>query len=275
MRTCIRPVLLTGAVLMLLAAAPGTPLPVAAGETSGSSPGAASDPSPAVDFTWISRLYDDIRTLAGVDDIPQGGLPEEIRHAWDGGIESLPPELTICADSTAEKIFGAQIDYITAMLERRSSLRDDAEGSYSHLDEVAGAVKQLSNVSPIVQAAGDSIRSSLLVISSVGCACEMERCSTMVDLFGVIQADPLGGPIAMVDLMQAPVLEDVLGPVTIPYWILFDEKGRISTLIEGASDAPDVRASVASWLGLPAGIPGRFTNPPGTSNPAPNYRSGP
>jgi len=261
-------VLLIVSMLMLLPAAQGKPAPAAECETSGSDAGATSGLSPIADLTWISRFHDDIRTLSGSDTIPESRILEEVSSNWNDRIKGLPSDSLSAADSPVEKLLRLQIDHITSLLERPPSLGDNTgTGSEARLDEAADAMKQLASLTPLVLASRDSMRGSLLVISSVGCACEMERCSTMVELFASMQGDTLGGPIAMVDLMQVPVLEDLLGQVTIPYWIFFDEKGSISTLIEGASDAADVRAGILAWLG----IPGAASN----SEPAANRKGGP
>jgi hypothetical protein len=238
-------------VLMLIAATLGQPPHTAAGETSGTDSRAASGLSATADFTWISGLHDDIRGLSGADSVPQSGILEEVGSIWHDRIKGMASDSLRVADSPLEKLFGIQIDYVTSLLEGQSSPSDNADPHRdAHLDESVGAIKELSSLSPLVLASRDSMRSSLLVVSSVGCACEIERCSRMTELFGSLQADTLGGPVAMVDLMQVPSLEDLLGCVTIPYWVFFSEIGEVSTVIEGASDAGDVRASVVSWLGL-------------------------
>jgi|GEM_PF-6428021 len=254
-------------VLMLIATTLGQPPHAAAGEISGSDAGAASSLSPIGDSTWISGFYDDVRILGSADSIPRSRILEEIRQAWHNRIEGLTIDSLTIADSSVEKIFGMQIDYITSVLEGQPSSRDTA-GPYKdvRLDQAVSAIKELSSLSPLAVARRDSLRSSLLVVSSVGCACEMERCSRMIELFASMQTDTLGGPVAMVDLMQVPPLEDLLGYVTIPYWIFFSEIGEVSTVIEGASDAEDVRASVLAWLGMLRAVP--------NTEPAEDWRRG-
>jgi hypothetical protein len=245
----MRPGLQVVTVLALLLAALGQPPPAAAGETFGADARAASGLSAAADLAWISGLDDDIRDLGGADSIPRSRILEEIGGIWRDRIKGMASDSLSVAASSLEKILRLQIDYITSLLEPPPQFEDDT-GTEARLDEAVGAIKALSNLSPLALARRDSMRSALLVVSSVGCACEMERCSKMIELFASMQADTLGGPAATVDLMQVPPLENLLGYVTIPYWIFFDEIGEVSTVIEGASDAEDVRAGIVSWLGL-------------------------
>lgn len=239
------------AALLLILIIPVQPRHADAGEASRNKVGSANASPHLEDLTWISRLYCGIETLGKTDSIPRTRILEHVCRAWNDGIKNLPADSLSAPVTFIEKLLHLQTDHITSLLEQATSSRDTSNaGVEMRLDEAASAIKEVSAIPPLVLAARDSTRSSLLVISSVGCACEMERCSKMVDLFALMQADTLEGPIAIVDLMQAPVLEDLLGQVTIPYWILLNEHGDVSTLIEGASEAAEVRASVVSWLGL-------------------------
>ena len=226
------------------------PRPAIAVEPSGSRGVPASSESFTEDLDWISQVRDHIHRRSQEDTIPQSRILEEISRMWHNRIAGQRPESTGVQDVLIGRLFGLQIDHITSLL-NGSPPRQDTSGTDTalRLGEAAQAISQLSNLSPLVLAAKDSIRSSLLVISSVGCKCEIERCASMATLFASMQSDTLIGPTAMVDLMQVPPLEDLLGPIDMPYWILFSEHGHPATTIEGASDAEDVRSSVLSWLG--------------------------
>jgi hypothetical protein len=226
------------------------PLPAAAAETSGSKDRPASSEPVTEDFTWISRVHDDIQSLSMEDSIPRSRILEQANRMWHGRIASQRTDSLRAPDALIEKLFGVQIDHITSLLNGPPPHQDTARtGMDRRLDEAAHAINQLSNLAPLVLAARDSIRSSLLVVSSVGCRCELERCASMARLFASMHSDTLITPIAMIDLMQVPPLEDLLGKIDIPYWVLFSENGYPATIIEGASDAEDVRYSVVSWLG--------------------------
>lgn len=204
------------------------------------------------DLGWIINADANIQRLVRNDTLPRAKVLEDLRYLWqsrftDDLADSVPP-----AASPLEKLANMQIDHI-------SSLLDVSEGPPGapgidgdvNLDEAARAITQLATLIPLVRAARDSLRSSLLVVSSVGCKCELERCATMAGLYASIRADTLIGPMAMVDVMEFPPLEDLLGPVDIPYWILFTEDGRPGTLVGGDSDPEDVSAGIASWFGTP------------------------
>ena len=214
---------------------------------------AVRDPA-TEDFIWVSQVRDHIHRLSQEDTIPRSRILEEVSRVWHSKVASQPTDSLLTPDALIEKLFRHQIDHITSLLSGPAPHQDTSgTGMNRRLDEAARAINELLDLSPLALATRDSIRSSLLVISSVGCRYELARCSSMATLFASMQSDTLIDPIAMVDLMQVPPLEHLLGQVTIPYWILFSENGIASTLIEGASDAEEVRASVVSWLDIPHG----------------------
>jgi hypothetical protein len=198
------------------------------------------------------QILDHIHSLSQRDTIPSSRILEEAAHMWHRSIADRGTDSTRTSDVLIERLFSSQNDHIGSLLSKsETDARISSINSDRLLDEVTQSIKQLSDLHRIVLAARDSIRSSLLVVSSVGCRCELARCSRMAKLFESMQSEALNGPVAMVDLIQTPPLENLLGNVTIPYWILFSETGDSSTIIEGASDAVEVRASVVSWLGTP------------------------
>ncbi|MFC1800065.1 hypothetical protein ACFL2Z_04035 [Candidatus Eisenbacteria bacterium] len=201
------------------------------------------------DLNWVSQLSDDAHRLSQKDGTPRGKVLEELRGHWTATLARWQNDSQRTGYALIESLFVLQIDHVTSILNDSAPQQDapgDAPGT--RLDEAVLAIEQLSSLSPLVQAARNSNRSSLLVVSSVGCACELRRCSRMTELYATMRSSATVGPIAVVDLMQVPPLEDLLGQITGPYWILFNEDGDAATIIEMASNAGDVRASVVSWL---------------------------
>jgi hypothetical protein len=228
------------------------PCPALAAELSGSGNGTEGRLLGIEHLTLISRIHEDIQSFSKVDNIPPSRIFEEIGRRWRSEVASQRPDSVRAGDALIERLFRHQINHVTALLSDPVSRQDASSATADmRLDEVTQAVSQLTQLSPLVLAARDSIRSSLLVISSVACACELRRCSRMTELFTTIHSATLIGPIAVVDITQVPPLEDLLGQIIGPYWILFNEDGDAATVIERASDAEDVRASVVSWLGTP------------------------
>ena len=251
-------VLLVNIGLALSAAILLHPLPAMAVEMSGDRDATAVSEAASGDLIWVSQVGDHIHRLSQEGAIPRSRILEEVSGLWHGRIARWQIDSPRTADALVEKLFALQIDHITSLLNDPAPQQDaSSTGLDRHLDETTRAIDQLTNLSPLVLAARDSIRSSMLVVSSVGCGCELARCANMAKLFDSMHSDSLIGPIAMIDLMQIPPLEELLGQVTIPYWVLFGENGDAATLIEGASDAEDARASILSWLGTPQVESGR------------------
>jgi len=236
--------------LALSAAVLSEPLSATEADLSGGGDATAVGKDAFGDLSWVSQLSDDTHKLSQEDGTPRVEALEELSGQWTATLARWQNDSPPTGEALIESLFVLQIDHITSILSDPAPQQDasgDAAGK--RLDEAVLAIDQLSSLSPLVQAARNSNRSSLLVVSSVGCACELRRCSRMTELYATMRSSSTVGPIAVVDLMQVPPLEDLLGQITGPYWILFNEDGDAATIIEMASDAKDVRASVVSWLG--------------------------
>ena len=203
------------------------------------------------DLAWIIHADAEIRQIVQSDTIPRAEVLQRVRDMWQSGFAGRPADSVPAPASLLEELTNMQIDHISSLLggSEKPGLSSDTDRDVN-LGQAARAVNRLATLIPLVRAARDSLRSSLLVVSSVGCKCELERCATMAGLYASLRGDTLIGPMAMVDVMESSPLEVLLGSVDIPYWILFTEDGQPGTLVEGDSYPEDVTASVASWFGV-------------------------
>ena len=219
-----------------------------AGEGAEASPGGLTGEH----LAWILGLDADIESDETVDGASPGETLEELRRIWEGRFGTHMPDSLPEPGSPLETVFRMQIDRVASELGRDDDPeKTPAADIAKRLGRVRRAIHHLSNLVPLVSAARDSSESALLVVSSVGCACELERCENMLSVYESISGDAPIGPMAAVDLMEVPVLEDVLGAMDIPYWVLFDRRGYPGTMVAGDSDADDVRSAVLEWLGSP------------------------
>jgi hypothetical protein len=201
-------------------------------------------------LAWILRLDADIEGNESVGGISPHKALEELRQTWKGRFGMHAPDSLSGRESPLEAVFRMQIDRVASALDRDGDPEvSPAADIAKRLGRARRAIHQLSRLVPLVSAARESSRSALLVVSSVGCACELKRCENMLSLYESISGDGPSGPMAAVDLMEVPALENVLGPMDIPYWALFDQRGCPGTIIAGDSDAGDVRAAVLGWVG--------------------------
>ena len=220
-----------------------------AGEGAEASPGGLTGEH----LAWILGLDADIESDEAVDGASPGETLEEIRQTWTGRFGMYAPDSLAEPVSPLEAVFRMQMDRVASALGRDDDPeKNPADDITKSLGRVRRAIHHLSNLVPLVSAARDSSESVLLVVSSVGCACELKRCENMLSLYESISGDAPTGPMAAVDLMEVPVLEDVLGPMDIPYWVLFDRRGYPGTMVAGDSEADDVRSAVLEWLGATA-----------------------
>ena len=204
------------------------------------------------DLIWITDADGCMQQYIRTDTIPTGQVLKDLSGLWHDRFAGRQTDSIPHLSSPLKQLASMQVDHISTLLDRPDTVGlTSGTDSTDHLTETALAVRHLSYLLPLVTAARDSLRSSLLVVSSVGCECELERCAKMAALYDSIQTDSLPAPMAMVDLMQIPPLEDLIGPVDIPYWILFTEDGRPATLLAGDADPEDIRPTIASWLGSP------------------------
>ncbi len=219
-----------------------------AAESAEASPGDLT----AEHLAWILGLDADIESDETVDRASLGETLEELRQTWTGRFGMLAPDLLPEPGSPLEAVFRMQMDRVASALGRDDDPeKNTAADIAKSLGRARRAIHHLSNLVPLVSAARDSSESVLLVVSSVGCACELKRCENMLALYESISGDAPIGPMAAVDLMEVPALEDVLGAMDIPYWVLFDRRGYPGTMVAGDSDADDVRSAVLEWLGAP------------------------
>jgi hypothetical protein len=214
--------------------------------------GAAGSPRGLTDehLAWILRLDADIEGNQSADGVSPGEALEELRHSWREKFGIHAPDSLSGRGSPIEAVFKMQIDRVCRALDGSDDPNADSVADIAkHLGRARRAIGHLSRLVPLVSAARDSSRSALLVISSVGCACELKRCENMLSLYESISGDTSSDRMAAVDLMEVPALEDVLGSTDIPYWVLFDQRGHPGTIVAGDSDVDDVRSAVLGWLG--------------------------
>ncbi len=232
---------------------------------------------------------------------------KRIETEWKASDKSLNDSMndSIIATSQIGQVILLQGQRISRLIEKADS-SVGASATEEVLSEITQTSAELERLIPIFTATSNSKRSALLVVSSVGCACELERCSKMKALYdslrvGFARDNPdsatrhnlngggdgrespgdhtksnilessLGGEnsspdsvsslhsnsltgadpnlaISMIDLMQVPALEKVLGVIDIPSWILFDETGSATTIVAGDSDPTEIRMMLESWL---------------------------
>ncbi|MGQ9603477.1 MAG: hypothetical protein ACUVUU_04640 [bacterium] len=154
-------------------------------------------------------------------------------------------------------------------------------------EELNVALETLSGLMRMAEATNDSIPTALLVVSSIACECETERCISMLSLYDSLffsnredsQRDDNTDPkqansqdlpttvpqtatrlnsksriaenhlVAILDFVQAQGIEDVVGILEIPYWLLFDRQGNVAMIIGGDTNPIDVAETLTSWLG--------------------------
>ena len=205
------------------------------------------------DIEWVSKIDINARARGQRDTVPASQSLRDLGHLWHerfgnrlSASDSLPDPRP-----PVEELFARQIGHVYSILDGVEAPEDTLdEIGYRILSEARDAVHHLSNLVPLVEAVRDSVRSALLVISSVGCECELRRCEEMMRLHESLRQDSSSGPVTMVDVMQVPSLSDIVGPVDIPYWVLFDENGERVFVVGGNSDPEDVKSNILSWLGV-------------------------
>jgi hypothetical protein len=216
------------------------------GERAGGSPGDLNDEH----LAWIIWLDGEIEINKPVDGVSPGEALEELKQAWTDRFGMHAPDSLSDLGSPLEAVFRMQIDRVASVLGRGGDPKaSPADDIAKRLGRARRAIGHLSHLVPLVSAARDSSSSALLVISSIGCECELERCDNMLSLYESVSGETPIGPMAAVDLMEVPALEEVLGPMAIPYWVLFDQRGNPGTIVAGDSDVDDVRSAVLEWLG--------------------------
>lgn len=207
------------------------------------------------ELEWVTDIDINTQALGGRDTVLSSRSLPELRHLWHerfgnrlSASDSLPDPR-----SPVEELFARQIGHAYSILDGVKAPEDTLdETGYRIFSEARDAVHHLANLVPLVWAARDSARSALLVVSSVGCECELRRCEDMLRLYESLRQDSSSGRVTMVDFMQVPSLGDIVGPIDIPYWVLFDESGEMTLVVGGNSDPEDVRSNILSWLGVSA-----------------------
>jgi len=207
------------------------------------------------DFEWISEIDINTQALGQRDSVLSGRSLLELRNLWHerfgnrlSASDSLPDPR-----SSVDELSAGQIGHVYSILDGVEAPEDTLdETGYRIFSEARDALHHLANLVPLVRAARDSTRSALLVVSSVGCECELRRCEDMLRIYESLRQDSSSGRVTMVDFMQVPSLGDIVGFVDIPYWVLFDESGEMALVVGGNSDPEDVRSNILSWLGVSA-----------------------
>jgi hypothetical protein len=207
----------------------------------------------AGDLEWVSEIDANTQAAGDGDSAPATKPSQELKKLWHerfGNRVSAPDSLPD-PRSSVDQLFARQIRHVYSVLDGVGAPADTLdETGHRIFSEARDAVHHLANLVPLVRAAIDSARSALLVVSSVGCECELRRCEDMMHLYESLRQDSLNGPVTMVDVIQVPSLSDIVGPVDIPYWVLFDESGEMALVVGGNSEPEDVRSNILSWLGV-------------------------
>ncbi len=250
-------VILCAACLALTGARPGSADVASAPVAEEISAGRKSDPTvdslTTDDIEWVSEIDANTQPMGERDSVLSAQSPQELKKLWHERFgnrlstsDSLPDPR-----SSVDQLLARQIGHVYSILDGVGAPADTLDGTkYSVFGEARDAIHNLADLAPLFQAAKDSIRSALLVVSSVGCECELRRCEDMTRLYESLRGDSSNCTVTMVDVMQVPSLSDVVGPVDMPYWALFDEGGKLTLLVGGNLDPDDVKSNIRSWLGV-------------------------
>jgi hypothetical protein len=133
---------------------------------------------------------------------------------------------------------------------------------------------------PAIRAASSGKRAALLLTTSVGCECTMQRAAQMEEVWTALAGpqagsaslvvamagrDGIGAPIRDVggdapgvdlrsllgrsDLAASPDLPDAFGIDRVPGWLLLEPGGGIADRVDGGEGVPEIAAVIRRWLG--------------------------
>jgi hypothetical protein len=173
-----------------------------------------------------------------------------IEKAWARSFRSKLGDASVVGQSPAERLAGAQIQFIDSMFAatKPPTAPDSPPRSAPQADYVAAAVSSLVSMQPIMRSLHESKRSALLVVSSVACKCVLARCEKMLAVYDSTAALHPLFPMSVVDEIKMPSVTKSLGVTSIPSWVLFNARGAPASIITGFEDPEDVRSALQSWL---------------------------
>lgn len=130
---------------------------------------------------------------------------------------------------------------------------------------------------PAIRAVGEGKRAALLLTTSVGCECTMQRAALMEEVWTALAAGGSGTPEPAVaaqsvtavgtggsrgvpgpdlraflgrsDLASSPDLPDALGLDRVPGWLLLDPGGEIAFRVDGGEGVAEITTMIRRWLG--------------------------
>ena len=130
---------------------------------------------------------------------------------------------------------------------------------------------------PAIRAVGEGKRAALLLTTSVGCECTMQRAALMEEVWTALTAGGSGasepavagqsvaamgaggsrgvpGPdlrafLGRSDLASSPDLPDALGLDRVPGWLLLDPGGEIAFRVDGGEGVAEITTMIRRWLG--------------------------
>ncbi len=132
---------------------------------------------------------------------------------------------------------------------------------------------------PAIRAAGGGKRAALLLTTSVGCECTMQRVALMEEVWTTLTAGGAGTPnpapamrpivaigtdrfvvggapnrdlrslLGRSDLASSPDLPDALGLDRVPGWLLLEPGGEITFRVDGGEGVAEITTMIRRWLG--------------------------
>lgn len=186
------------------------------------------------------------------------------------------------SNSQLGEIIVKQVQSISALID--FAIQDKAPDFEETREDLNRQLESLLGLTRMAESANDSVQTALLVVSSIACECETQRCIRMLALYDSLFCNPeeqedqgkdfrkphwhqwrtnigqtaarlnrktrhgSNRPVAIIDFAQVNGIEEIVGNLEIPSWILFDKGGQIATLIAGNSDPIDIAQAVERWL---------------------------
>jgi hypothetical protein len=255
----------------VLAAAPGTgafpALQVAAREQAALVVSAGEDPArwPAAEVRAVASGWN----AAALDASRTRVTAPLLREQWDllvSGAAEAWWRLALLADSpvSGDKPAGADT---SGAADTMATLASDARA----LGDDAAAIL------PAVRAVCEGKRAALLLTTSVGCECTMQRVALMEEVWTALAAGGSGTPDLAVavrrvvamgtdgigdarardlrpllgrsDLASSPDLPDALGLDRVPGWLLLEPGGEIAFRVDGGEGVAEITTMIRRWLG--------------------------
>jgi hypothetical protein len=153
----------------------------------------------------------------------------------------------------------------------------DADGQATLAVDAHALGDDAAAILPVVQAVCEGSRAALLLTTSVGCECTMQRAALMEEVWAALTtkksgtAEPAvgerphaaarprgshGGPgpdlrpfLGRSDLASSPDLPDALGLDRVPGWLLLEPGGGIVFRIDGGEGVAEITTMIRRWLG--------------------------